>query len=76
MTHIIELSPDKKRQLIAEMQGFFLERRDEEIGGLFAELLLDFMLEKIGPGVYNQAIQDACAFMNEKVEDLYGLEKR
>lgn len=73
---MITLSEEAKKQAVDDIKEFFIERRDEEIGQLAAELLLDFMIEKIGAVIYNQAIQDAQAFMNGKVEDLYGLEKR
>ena len=71
----IILSEESKKQAVDDIIKFFIERRDEEIGQLAAELLLDFMIEKVGAAVYNQAIRDAQAFMSEKVEDLYGLEK-
>lgn len=73
---VITLSEEAKKQAVDDIKEFFIERRDEEIGQLAAELLLDFMIEKIGAVIYNQAIQDAQAFMSGKVEDLYGLEKR
>ena len=34
--------------------------------------MLDYILEDIGPSIYNQAILDGQAFMNEKVNDLDG----
>jgi uncharacterized protein (DUF2164 family) len=71
----ISLSEELKKQAVEEIKEYFIERRDEEIGQLAAELLLDFMMEKVGGIIYNQAIRDAQAFMSEKVEDLYGLEK-
>ena len=71
----VNLSQELKKQAIDEIKRYFLDNREEEIGQLAAELLLDFMLEKVGPVIYNQAIRDAHTFMSEKVEDLYALEK-
>ena len=71
----IPLSKELKKQAITDLKIYFVNNRGEELGELGAELLLDFMLEKIGPVIYNQAIQDAHTFMSEKVEDLYALEK-
>jgi uncharacterized protein (DUF2164 family) len=42
------------------------------IGDLKARLLLDFCLRELGPSVYNQAIADAQAHMQDKVAELDG----
>lgn len=72
----IKLEKHIKKNLIEEIKRFFWNERDEELSDLAAEILLDFVLNKIGPHIYNEGIKDAYAFMNEKVEDLFGLEKR
>ena len=41
-----------------------------------AEIIYDFFTTKIGVYIYNKAIEDACILMNEKVEELYTLEKK
>lgn len=71
----INLSKELRKQALDEIKKYFLEKREEEIGQLAAELLLDIMLEKVGAAIYNQGIRDAHTFMSEKIEDLYGLEK-
>lgn len=70
-----KLEKEVKIKIVSEIQQYFLEERDEEIGNLSAELLLQFMIERVGPAIYNQAIQDAHALVSKKLEDLYGLEK-
>lgn len=35
-------------------------------------LLLDYFLREIGPSVYNQAIADAQAYLEDRVADLSG----
>lgn len=69
----IELSKEQKRQAIQHIREYFATERDEEMGDLAAEILLDFMTQKIGPIYYNQAISDVQKYMNEKIEDLYSL---
>jgi uncharacterized protein (DUF2164 family) len=71
----VNFSQELKKQAIDDIKRYFWENREEEIGQLAAELLLDFMIEKVGAVIYNQAIRDAHTFMSEKVEDLYALEK-
>ena len=46
------------------------ENLDQDVGDLKASLLLEFFVKEIGPSVYNQAIADAQADLQEKVADL------
>ena len=68
----IAISQRVKKQSIASIRRYFTENMDEEIGELKAMLLLEFFLKEIGPSIYNQAIQDAQAQMQERVADLDG----
>lgn len=63
--------PDETREaLIPAIQHHFRDERDEEIGELAAGFFLDFVLEAIGPSIYNQAIRDAQANLQRIVSDL------
>ena len=68
----IELTKETKERLTDSIKRFFEENMDNEIGDLKASLLLDFCLQEIGPCIYNQAINDAKAYMHDKVTDLDG----
>ena len=68
----IQIPKDKKKPLIRAVQHYFDEKLDQEIGDLGAELLIDFFVKHLGPVVYNQAIQDAQAFFQDKLVDLEG----
>ena len=72
----IELKKEVRELLIGNLKRYFSNERDEELSNLGAELLLDFIVNDIGPYIYNQAIEDSYAYMNERIEDLLGLEKR
>jgi len=65
----IELSKQTRAEAIASLQRYF-EENIEPIGDLPAGLLLNFILEEIGPAIYNHAIVDAQARMQERVADL------
>ncbi|MDO3410870.1 DUF2164 domain-containing protein [Saccharibacillus sp. CPCC 101409] len=75
----IKLPREQKLELIEDLQAFFYEERSEEIGEIAAEQLLDHMLQRLGPYVYNQAVRDAKAAVNEKIaqieDELYALER-
>ena len=68
----IELDEARKERLIAQLQGFFLEEFDEELSRFRAEQVLTFALEKLAPQVYNQAVQDALGFMQQRLDELDG----
>ncbi len=67
------IDKERRKELIRSIKTYFLEQHDEEIGDLKAGLLLDFFVETLGPGIYNQAIKDAQAYFQQKIEDLDGV---
>ena len=66
----ITLSDESKDVLVSSIQAYFLDERGEDIGDLQASLILDFILQEVGPSIYNQAIKDAQAHMQRVVADL------
>lgn len=68
----IELSEERRAHLTESVRGFFLEEFEEELSAFRAEQMLDWFLERLGPQVYNQGVQDARGFMHRKLEDLDG----
>ncbi len=67
----IELSKEQKEMTLEQIKAYFYEERDEQIGDLQSKLFLDFIIEKVGPQIYNQAIVDMQKYMSERVEDMY-----
>jgi len=68
----IDLAKHTRTSAIASIQRYFLENMPEPIGDLPAGLLLNFFLEEIGPVIYNQAVADSQARMQQRVADLSG----
>ena len=66
----IKLSPDTEKRLAVPIQRFVAEEYGESIGELGAGTFLRFCLKEIGPAIYNQAITDAQACLQERVTDL------
>ena len=69
---VIEISKQARADAIASIRRYFEENMPEPIGDLPAGLLLNFVLEEIGPTIYNQAIADAQTRMQQRVSDLNG----
>lgn len=75
----IELSDGDKKIVMADIKDFFLKEFEEELEDLRAEIVLDFILKKVGPKIYNEGVNDSRRWFREKFEDLdadfYLLEK-
>jgi uncharacterized protein (DUF2164 family) len=68
----IEISKQSRAAGIASIKRYFEENMPEPIGDLPAGMLLNFFLEEVGPAIYNQAITDGQARMQQRVADLNG----
>ena len=68
----IKVSDESKKRMIESIRQYVSKNMDEDIGDLQATLLLEYFLQEIGPSVYNGAIADAQAQMQERVTDLDG----
>lgn len=66
----IELSKETRQVLIGSIQRYFQENMDEPIGNLTAGALLAFVLEEIGPLVYNKAVADVQQRLQARVMEL------
>jgi uncharacterized protein (DUF2164 family) len=66
----IEIPQPARNEAIASMQRYFDENLPAAIGHLPAGLLFDFLVEEIGPLLYNRAIADAQARLTSRVSDL------
>ncbi|ASW42025.1 DUF2164 domain-containing protein [Clostridium isatidis] len=64
------ISREKREDLINEIKTFFYEERDEEIGDLAANIVLDFFMDKLAPEFYNEGVNDAYRYMHDRIEDL------
>ena len=68
----VSLDDARRQALIKRLQAFFEEEFEEELSTFRAERTLDFLLEVLGPPIYNQAVQDARKFVQERLDDLDG----
>jgi uncharacterized protein (DUF2164 family) len=64
------LSDDGRKQALNSLRDFAAQHMDEELTELQAVLLLDHVLADLGPAIYNQALQHARAFVEERAADL------
>ena len=68
----IKLSDEGRARLVSELRRFLGDELDAELSEFQAGRLIDFFVRHLGAPVYNQAIQDARAFLQAKLDDLDG----
>ena len=68
----IKLSGEQRERLVAEIQRLFSSEFDREISDFQSERLVELFVRFLGAPVYNQAIQDARAAVQTKLDDLEG----
>ena len=68
----IEISAESRKKIDESIQRFVLEEFNEEIGVLRTQRLFEFVVRLIGATIYNQAINDAQAWLQGKLLDLEG----
>ncbi|MDA1335049.1 MAG: DUF2164 family protein [bacterium] len=64
------LSDEKRKKTVDAVIAYFKDARDEEIGVIAAEDLLDYMLMEVGVDIYQKAINDSKKFLKDRFEDI------
>lgn len=75
----IKFSKDETKAIVDRIRDWFLDERDEDLGQIPAEMVLNFFAEEIGGYFYNRGLYDAQALVAKRTDDLtdeiYGLEQ-
>ena len=66
----IELPKATREALTKTLSRYLKDEFDVEVGGFEGVFLLDFILDRLGPHIYNQALYDAQAHVLKKLEAL------
>ena len=76
---LLQLDKEQEEVLLDELRAYMSDELNMDIGNLPAKFLLDFMVELIGPKIYDQAISDAEPWLYDRftgiLEDLSVLKK-
>lgn len=64
------LSEEKKKECINNIIAFFLDERDEKIGVVAAEQILDVVMESAFADIYNQGVISAQKLIQKKMADM------
>lgn len=75
MKNKFKLSKEKRSEMVSSIKTYFSEERNEELGDLGASIILDFIIDELAPEFYNQGVFDSYVYLNERVEDVLGIQK-
>ncbi len=68
----IKLSDEKRAEFTEQLQSMFQSEFDEALSEYRADAIVELFLKSLGPGVYNQAVQEVRAHLQSKLDDLDG----
>ncbi|MFM2666497.1 DUF2164 domain-containing protein [Vibrio mediterranei] len=60
----------KRAELISDLQTYFSDELDHDLGQFDGEFLLDFLIKKLGPAFYNKGLDDAKQVVERKIMDI------
>jgi uncharacterized protein (DUF2164 family) len=66
----VELTSEEKKQMLEDIRYYFATERDEDLGIIASEGILDFFLETLGKHIYNKALDDSRLWYNKRMEDV------
>ena len=66
----IELAREARQEAIRSIERWFETHREERIGNIAAGALLAFLLEEIGPSIYNRAVADVQERLGARIAEL------
>jgi uncharacterized protein (DUF2164 family) len=66
----INLTDEERRKLQEEIIYYFETERDEKLGIIASESILDFFLDNLGKSIYNKALDDAKRWYSKRMEDI------
>lgn len=66
----IDLTDEERKKLREEIIYYFESERDEKLGIIASESILDFFLDHLGKSIYNKALEDAKRWFAKRIEDI------
>ena len=66
----IHLTEDQKRNMMKEIESFWLDEFDEKTGLIKQQAVFDFFMEHFAPVICNRALDDAKAWCKRSMENM------
>jgi uncharacterized protein (DUF2164 family) len=74
MKEKIKLTKEKRDEMICVIKDYFSNEREEDLGDLASNLMLNFIIEELAPEFYNQGVYDSYKYINDRSEDVLSLQ--
>lgn len=75
----IKFSREETKAIVGEIQDYFREELDQDIGAIPAEMLMMFFADKMAAYFYNRGVYDAQALIRDRIDsltdDIFALEQ-
>jgi uncharacterized protein (DUF2164 family) len=68
------LTKEQKEDMISAIKTYFYQEREEELGDLAANLLLNFIIKELAPEFYNKGVYDSYKYMSDRIEDVLSIQ--
>ena len=66
----IELTKEARAEAIRSIERYFQENMEERIGNIAAGALLTFVVEEIGPSIYNAAVAEVQERLQARISEI------
>jgi len=66
----ITFSREETKSMVGEIQDYFREELDQDIGAMPAEMLMRFFIDKMGAYFYNRGLYDARDLLIQRMDSL------
>jgi uncharacterized protein (DUF2164 family) len=66
----ITLSGEEKKRMLDDIIYYFETERDEKLGIIASESILDFFMDILGNSIYNKALDDIKLWYGRRMEDV------
>ena len=68
----VKLDAEVKKRGVEALKRYCERELEQPVGNLDAEFLLDFVVARVGPAIYNQAISDVQVYLRDRLAELDG----
>ena len=67
---VVHLTDVQREKLAEAIRAFYVDVRDEEVGIVEEQQLIDLFCEQMAPIVYNKALDDAMAWLKAQANNI------
>lgn len=66
----IKLTDEEKKRMLEDIVYYFETEREEKLGIIASENILDFFMDTMGAHIYNKALDDIKLWYGRRMEDV------